>query len=373
MFTTVHSARVTLLVICALFLLNALPLVVHSQEDSLLNIPTSSETSTTSADGDAVATTSSTELSPAVETVSVVLNPYAIESLPGDGDYVAGDFVVGPGKVDVTVLPGTSKTVEMLVSNRTGERRIFNLTLEDMVGSRDPETSMVLLGSDTGPYSIKDYVHVPSFRFELGHNQRARIPVTITLPPNAEPGGLYGSVLVDTTAVDAVKGDPDGTAPQSAIIARIGTLFFITIPGDIARDGELNDFATVPKQMFYQNGPIPFGIYFENKGNMHLAPYGEIRIRNMFNEEVGSVELEPWFVLPQSLRLREVTWNREFLFGRYTATVAINRSYDDIIDTQEYSFWVLPWKFLLAGFGALFVVIFIIRAFFRTFEFKRKG
>ena len=86
MFTTVHSARVTLLVICALFLLNALPLVVHSQEDSLLNIPTSSETSTTTADGDAVATTSSTELSPAVETVSVVLNPYAIESLPGDGD-----------------------------------------------------------------------------------------------------------------------------------------------------------------------------------------------------------------------------------------------------------------------------------------------
>ncbi len=370
MFTTVHSARVIALVTCALFLLNALPLVVHSQEDSSSPISDSQEIGTTTEAANA--TSSLSELLPAVETVPVVINPYATERLPGDGDYVAGDFVVGPGKIDVTAEPGVSKTVEMIVSNRTGERRRFNLTIEDAAGSRDPETSIVLLGDDRGPYSMKDYISVPAMSFELGHNERARIPVTITLPKDAEPGGLYGSVLVDTVAVDAVKGDPDGTAPQSAIIARIGTLFFITIPGDIARDGGLSDFATVPKQMFYQSGPIPFGVFYENKGNMHLAPYGEIRIRNMFDEEVGSVVLEPWLVLPQSLRLREVTWNREFLFGRYTATIAINRSYDDIIDTAEYSFWVLPWKFLLAGFGALFVVIFIIRAFFRTFEFKRK-
>jgi hypothetical protein len=175
-------------------------------------------------------------------------------------------------------------------------------------------------------------------------------------------------VLIDTVAIKAEEGNTGGTAPQSAIIARIGTLFFITIPGEVAHDGNLKNFGTVPEQMFFQSSPINFGILFENKGSIHLAPYGELRITNMFKEEVGLVELEPWFVLPKSLRLREVTWNRDFLFGRYTATAYINRSYDDTIDEMSYSFWVLPWKIMLAGFGGLF----IIRAFFRSFEFKRK-
>lgn len=356
MFTPVHSTRVTTLVVCALFLLSALPLVARSQEGTISTSPEA---------------TTSTITSNQIDTNSIAPSPYTIEGIPG-GDSVVGDFVVGPGKVDVAIEPGTSKTVEMTVTNRTGETRIFNLTFEDAVGSQDPETSVVLLGDDRGPYSIKDYVSVPSMRFELGQNQRARVPVTITVPRDAEPGGLYGSVLVDTVAVDAKPGDSMGTVPQSAIIARIGTLFFITIPGDIERSGKLTDFKTVPEQTFFQSGPIDFGIYFENTGSMHLAPYGEVSISNMMGEEVGAVALEPWFVLPQSVRLREVSWNREFLFGRYTAKVEVNRSYDDIIDTIEFSFWVLPWKLLLLGFGAVFLVVFFIRFFFKTFEFKRK-
>ena len=88
---------------------------------------------------------------------------------------------------------------------------------------------------------------------------------------------------------------------------------------------------------------------------------------------VGVVDLEPWFILPMSERLREITWTREFLLGRYTATAEINRSYDDIVDTMSFTFWVLPWKPIGAGFAVLFVLIFLIRTFFRSFEFKRKS
>jgi len=297
--------------------------------------------------------------------------PYPTEGIPG-GDYVVGDFVVGPGKVDLTLSPGETKVVEVMVTNRTGERRIFNITTEDAAGSSDIHTPIVLLGDDHGPYSIKDYLSVPHTSFELDHNQRARIPVTISIPQDAEPGGLYGSVLVDTVAIDAKPGDTGGTVPQSAIVARIGTLFFITVPGKIAKEGKLINFATIPETHFLQGGPIKFGLYYENKGPIHLAPYGEIRITNMLGEEVDFVQLEPWFVLPQSQRLREVSWNREFMFGKYTATAKVNRSYDDVVDVMSFSFWVLPWKIVLAGFGVVFLIIFIFRAFFRSFEFKRK-
>lgn len=305
-----------------------------------------------------------------VDGSSVITNPYKTEQLLGDEVY--GDFVLGPGKLELSINPGETKVVEITVSNRTGVERIFEVTAEDAKGSSDPTQTVVLLGGDAGPYSMKDYVSVPAKRFTLGHNQRAIIPVTISIPPNVPAGGLYGSMLVSTISQEAKAGTADGTAPQSAIVSRIGSLFFITIPGDVERDGQLKEFGTVPPKTVFQSGPLNFGILFENSGSIHLAPYGELRIRNTFGEEVGYLELDPWFVFPQATRLREVSWNREFLFGRYTATVSINRSYDNIVDEMSYTLWVLPWKPLAGAFAVLFLVFFIIRFFFKNFEFKRK-
>ena len=351
MFATVHRKLVFTAVFCALFFLNALPSVVRSEEEAITPV--------------ADVATNTLE----IEEQGLV-GLYTTEGVPG-GESVIGDFVVGPGKIDVTLKPGQTKIVEMFVTNRTGTPRIFNVTTEDTKGSQDPSTSIVLLGDDRGPYSLKDYVTVPHTRFKLGHNERARIPVTISIPADAEPGGLYGGVLIDTIAVDASK-DTDGAIPQSSVVARIGTLFFVTVPGEVEREGLLKDFGTLSREKFYQSGPINFGILYENVGSMHLAPYGELRIKNMFDEEVGFLSLEPWFVLPQALRLREVIWDREALFGKYTATVSINRSYDDIIDEKSFTFWVLPWKPVTGAFAGLFVIVFLIRAFFRRFEFKRK-
>lgn len=326
---------------------------------SLTNLYAAEEVATTN--GDSVAGGAIQDVSP---------NPYTIEHLLGDE--VFDDFVVGPGKIELEIKPGESKTIEMTISNRTGAPRIFEIISEDATGSSDPTRPLVLLGSDRGPYSMKDYVSVPARRFTLGHSERARIPVTITIPADEEAGGRYGSVLVSTVSSEAKAAGEQGTQPQSAVVSRIGSLFFITIPGDIKKDGMLKEFSTIPQKAFYQSGPINFGILFENKGTSHLTPYGELRIKNVFDEEVGYLQLEPWFVMPQSLRLREVAWDRDFLFGKYTTTLELNRGYDELTDTLSYSFWVLPWKPIAGGFAILFSVLFIIRAFFKKFEFKRK-
>ena len=353
MFTTAHCTRVSVLSLtCALLLGILLPIVVFSQE----TVSSSTESSQKSDGGG---------------TSQAVAPPYVTETLVGTTKPV-GDFVVDPGKVDLTIKPGESHVVEMTVANRTGETREFKLSVEDITGSNNTDEPVVLLGDDRGPYSLKDYISFPHKSFTLKQGERARIPVTISVPDNADPGGLYGSVLVQTVTVEDRNTTGPNAAPRSAIVARVGTLFFVTVPGDVTRDGILKNFSTIPDKNYFQNGPINFGILFENKGPIHLIPYGEIRITNMLNEEVGFVQLEPWFTLPNSLRLREVSWNRGLLFGRYTATVKINRGYDDIVDTATITFWVMPWQWILGGFAVLFIVFFLIRSFFKKFEFKRK-
>lgn len=295
------------------------------------------------------------------------------ESIPNASE-VIGDFVVGPGRYEASIRPGESRTVNVLLTNRTGIDRRFDVEVEDTAGSSDGSESVVLLGDDRGPFSVKDFISAPAFSFHLRHGERARLPVTITIPPDAEPGGFYGSVLVTTTSLKPEESNEAGfAAARSPVIQRIGMLVFITVPGDVNQEGVLRDVSLQPDQRWFEKGPINFLITYENTGDVHLNPYGEISITNMSGEEVGFVELEPWFAMPQSVRLREVTWNREMLYGKYTATVLLNRGYDDIIDEKTVTFWIVPWKFIVVGLLGIFIVLFLIRSFFRTFEFKRRA
>jgi hypothetical protein len=286
------------------------------------------------------------------------------------GDPLVGDFVVGPGRSEIRLEPGQTFVQEITVTNRLSDNRTFALEVEDITGSIDGSSAVSLTGDDVGPFSIRDYITFPEDTFELALGQRARIPITVSVPPNAEPGGYYGSVLVSTVT----ENDPeaDGSAASSAIIARVGSLFFVTIAGEELREGETQAVSTVGKQTFYQSGPIDFAILFENTGTVHTNPYGEISITNMFGEDVGFIEMEPWFVLPQSLRSREVSWNREFLLGRYEVTARINRGYDDIVDEVTTSFWVIPYTLVGGVFLILFIFIFLFRFITKNFEFKRK-
>lgn len=293
--------------------------------------------------------------------------PYRMESLPSMDAF--GDFVVGPGKIELTLNPGESKTVEVMLSNRMGEDKVFDIVVEDMKGSEDPEQTVVLLGDDRGPYSLRDYFQVPEWKFTLPHGKKAVVPVTVSIPADAEPGGYYGSVLFTTASK---KNEDMSTARgATAIVSRIGVLFFVKVPGAEKYDGSLETFST--DGSFFLKGPISFQMLFRNKGNLHLNPTGEIVIKNMIGTEVDTLIVEPWFALPQSLRLREVVWDRALLAGKYTATAKIKRGYNEEVDTMTLTFWVVPWKPVALGILGLFVLLFIIRFFATHFEFKRKA
>lgn len=356
-------ASVCLVVYGGLF---AVPLSGLAQENSLLDEGTSNLQTETETQSDVNAILS--ERPEAATTDERTLPPsYRIQAL--EGDVVYGDFVVGPGKVELEIAPGSSKTVMLSVSNRTGADKLFEILVEDAEGSTDPNTPIVLLGDDVGPYTIKDLIQIDDTSFVIGHNQKVQIPVTVSLPTNAEPGGRYGSVLVTTTSVGSTEAS---TAPSTAIVSRIGTIFFVTTPGLENREGSLTTFSTSPQKKWYRTGPINFGLLFSNTGSVHLNPYGEIRINNTFGTEVGIIEIDPWFAMPESVRLREVQFDREWMFGRYTATASINRGYNNEIDTATYSFWVINWVLVVGIFAGMLLLTFSVRSIFKHFEFRRK-
>lgn len=319
------------------------------------------------------ATTSTPTTSESTETETVAKPAPWYKSERISGRVEVGDFVVGPGRSEVTAKPGETVYTEVTVTNRISGDREFFIEVEDIEGAQDGSSMVTVPDGKKSPRGLVDFISFPETTLSLDLGERARIPVAINVPTDASPGGYFGAVLISTVRKAEVEGD---LVPRSPIIARVASLVFLTVEGDVVESGETVSFDTINDGsnwgFWYEKGPIDFGILYENTGTIHLNPYGEISITNMLGEEVGYVQLEPWFVLPNALRLREVTWDREFLFGRYKAEARINRGYNDQIDTIETSFWVLPWKLVGSIFLGLFIIIFVVRMFFRRFEFKRK-
>lgn len=280
-----------------------------------------------------------------------------------------GDFIIGPSKFEISLDPGSSVTKILGITNRTGSTQTFRIDIEDFTGSESGQKAVVLLGDEKGRYSLKDYIKPEVMEFTLKTKQKIALPVTISVPEDGEPGGLYGSLLV------SVVSPADKEMGGTTIISRLGALFFVRVNGPAKEEGVLKEFKlSNPKKVFTgKEGPSGFDLVFENKGNVHLNPYGAISISNILGMDVAQIEVDPYFAMPDSLRDRHINWSGKILLGRYTATAMINRGYGDIVDEKSISFWVLPWKILLGGFAIIFIIVLAVRLFFSKFELKKKG
>ena len=71
--------------------------------------------------------------------------------------------------------------------------------------------------------------------------------------------------------------------------------------------------------------------------------------------------VEPWFVLPDSLRRREIKADPGMLLGRYTATLYLNKGYADQVVQRQISFWAVPLIWILPLLVLIAVGVYMLR------------
>lgn len=295
---------------------------------------------------------------------------YSIEQLVNVP--ATNDFTMGPGKIEVFAEQGEEVVKFLQITNRFGKEMKFTVGVEDFRGSPTGEEAAVLLGSENGPYSLKEFIRPELSEFTLAHGERIVLPVKIFIPSeNAEPGGLYGAVLISNSPSEVSAAETSGGEIKA--IGRIGALFFVKVKGDAREEGNLEKFTTQDSKKIYQEGPISFRVLYKNAGNVHLNPYGFIELKNILGQKIGEIEIDPYFAMPQSLRARELSWDRKFGLGYYTATISLNRGYQNIVDRARISFWIFPWKIILIALAAIFLSAVIVWWFLTHFEFRRKS
>lgn len=255
--------------------------------------------------------------------------------------WAAGMITLSPAKHEITLQSGEEVTRTIKVVNNLGREAVFTVEVEDFAGTQDLNNPVNLLGDKLGPYSLKNYVFPATRSFRLRAGEQYTLPVMIRLSPAAPPGGLYGAVLVSANN----DTEPAGVARVST---RLGSLFFVKVDGPVNEAGELRKFNSVRGSFFAGRRPILAQIVYENTGNVYLNPYAQVEVKNWFGRSVKMIRIDPWYVLPGSLRSQTVEWKYPwFSFGRYSVNLYLNKGYQNQIAIDKFTVWVFPWPLVL--------------------------
>lgn len=284
------------------------------------------------------------------------------------------DFVIEPAKFEIFLNPGDTITKYITITSRIQGTTQFSIGTEDLRGTTDAQQPVILMGDERGPYSVKDYIKPETDTFSLNYGEQVQLPVTVTIPQDAEPKGFYGAVVISTklivggTTTSATNEVQGGTR----LVSRVGSLFLVRINGAANESGALLDFKPAGSKLL-EKGPDSFEMLFKNSGTVHLVPHGLITVSNILGRKVAEIPVDAYFSLPDSIRYRQVQWiNKGFLIGKYQATISLYRGYANLTDTKTVTFWVLPWKIVVIALIILLAIVSFFYFILSRFEFRRK-
>lgn len=210
--------------------------------------------------------------------------------------------------------------------------------------------------------TLAEWIEISKEAYIISPETSKFIPFTVRVPEDASPGGHFAAIMIGTKP-------PASEGFQVSTSQIVTSLFFARVAGDVIEDGSIREFTAIKK--IVQEPAASFLVRFENKGNVHIQPQGQIEIFNMWGKERGIIPInhKTHFgnVLPNSVRKFEFTWKGESSItdiGRYKAVVTLGYGLDKRkFTTSTLYFYVIPVKSLVMVLGGvLFAVWFILWA-----------
>lgn len=276
--------------------------------------------------------------------------------------------IVRPSKAEVTIAAGEESSVLFRVFNSTGEPLHVDVSHEDVAANVQVsavDDPIRLLGDEAGANSLKDVLSMTQSSFEILPGREVGVPILLRIPKNAEPSGMYGSVIFRFSKQTA-SGE---TAANVSLEGRIAALLYVRIAGDAHEEGSLAAFGLFNNAKTTRSPtldePLRMQVAYQNTGTVHLNPYGRITLRSMFGN-THTLPIDPWAVLPNATRMREFNMTEPLGAGLYTAHLELNRGYGDIIDEHTVTFWVLPTtKVAFMWLVGTMIILWFIRRSFR--------
>jgi hypothetical protein len=277
---------------------------------------------------------------------------------------------ISPSLFDMSVNPGQEwRSTLRIINVNDYDLTVYIDVVNFMPQGESGDGRFLPIEGDKGDgVTLAEWFSITKEAVVIPREQSKEVPFSVRVPFEASPGGHFAAILVGTKPPTPEPGQAKVQTSQM-----VTSLFFARVAGDIKELGSIREFTTVDT---YLGSPeATFDLRFENKGNVHLQPQGEITITNMWGQERGIIPINQSSqfgnVLPNSIRKFTFSWKGEWSFsdiGRYTAkaTLAYGTEARQFSSSETY-FWVIPFKLLFGILIGLALFIALITWFVRLY------
>lgn len=271
----------------------------------------------------------------------------------------------------LSLNPGEKYKGEVTVWNLSPSSSVYNIIVRGFKQIENyPGTARIHTPEEEerDVFSAASWISVPHERLNLISNQYYKIPFEIRVPQDNASGEFHAMIFLLSESAKADLG------PNSISFSNLGAgpALFINVGKEIFEKAEIEYFKTDRK--FYEKLPVSFITRYLNKGNTHITPAGDIVVYNFLGQEVDRI----YFNENKQSLLRgnganyTDEWEKDGIFfinGKLaigpikaqlvTTYLSTNPGYAPL--SAQTSFWILPWKIILAilvFMGIMYRVIF---------------
>ncbi|MDB5178434.1 MAG: exported protein of unknown function [Patescibacteria group bacterium] len=263
-------------------------------------------------------------------------------------------FQISPPVTELKLDPGTSARGVVKVTNLTDQQITLQVSKQNFV-ARGEEGEVDLLDNGDALYSLSPWFTIGQASVDVPPKSTKEVPYILNVPPNAEPGGRYGSIIFDTIPPKLPSGQSGATVKQ-----RLAGLIFLRVNGNANEQLAVTTFQ--PNHTFYEYGPINFMTRIKNLGTVHEKPTGQIVIKNVFGFKTATIKLDEKNVIPSATRKLTSTFKRRMMVGPYTAELTVHNGAKQTL-TAKTSFTVIPYKLVA---GVLFVLTLLVLFYWKS-------
>jgi hypothetical protein len=281
---------------------------------------------------------------------------------------------ISPVRTDLSILPGESGQVKLIVSNITKTAISVAPIENDFVAGpkENGEPAIILSPTQYAPtHSLKRFMGKLPSTLIIPANSSSSITLTISVPKSAQAGGYFGAVRFSPSAA--------GTGNSVNLSASVASIILLTVPGPTTENVGLTNFDI---QQYGSTGTnfrnakdLSLYMRFENEGNVQEAPFGQIYVEKgkkliytyNFNQSTQKEE-----ILPDSARRWTVPLSGFGTFGKYSvgANLTYGENNQKTLDITK-TVWIIPTTFIIAaivGVVILIVIIVSIWLFLRSYK-----
>jgi hypothetical protein len=319
----------------------------------------------------------------AVVLIALAFTQPALAASNNDGSI---SLTTSPISLDLTIHPGGSVTKTLQLMNNGPQPVSIVMQLDTFSANGTSGQATIIPPSPNDP-SLK-WVTLSPVMFVAQPGVWTPVTLTITMPPTSELGYYYAVIFKPEI--------PDQPTTKANTIKGSNGIFVLvdTNSGNETRQMSISNFSV--NHTVFEYLPATFSVGVRNDGNIHIAPYGNIYISRNSNMTHAlaalAVNSSGGNVLPNSSRTFQASWSDgfpayqpesiagqivrdkkgnpveqlrwnfadadKFRFGKYYAqlTMVYNNGKQTVPITSTVSFWVIPWKALIA-IGLIAVIV----------------